>query len=59
VVKLATRYPWCWAAWFERESPVSFRETVYSFPIDRIKVADAFDVKREDFTPSKHSFGLR
>jgi putative transposase len=53
VVKDATRYPWCSAAWFERESPVSFRETVYSFPIDRIKVADAFEVKREDFTASK------
>ena len=49
IVRLATRYPWCSAAWFEREAPRSFRETIFSFPTDKVKVVDEFEVNRHDF----------
>jgi len=42
LVPVANQYPWCSAAWFEGEAPESFVKTVYSFKIDRLKVADDF-----------------
>ena len=42
VVELATRYPWCSAAWFQREATPAFRKTVLSFKTDRLKVKDDF-----------------
>jgi len=37
------KYPWCSAGWFEKNVPKSFRKTVESFKIDRVKVEDDFD----------------
>ncbi len=45
LVRSATRYPWCSAAWFESEAPLSFRKTVLSVPCDRIRIADEFTVQ--------------
>jgi putative transposase len=45
ITRAATRYPWCSAAWFETEAPVSFRKTIYSVPCDTIRIADNFQVQ--------------
>jgi len=42
LVPVANQYPWCSAAWFEEQAPQSFVNTVYSFKIDRLNVADDF-----------------
>ena len=44
VVPDATLYRWCSASWFERTARPSFVNVVRSFPIDRVNVADDFDV---------------
>jgi putative transposase len=49
IVKRAANYPWCSAAWFEREAVPSFRETVLRFRTDKLNVHDPFEVKRNDF----------
>jgi len=42
VVKVATEYRWCSAAWFEREADPAFQEVVKSFKTDRVNVPDDF-----------------
>ncbi len=42
VVRDATKYPWCSAAWFERTADYAFRKTVNSFRIDQLNVYDDF-----------------
>lgn len=42
LVSIANHYPWCSAAWFEREARQSFVNSVYSFKTDRVKVPDDF-----------------
>ena len=42
LVRLAAAYPWCSAAWFERNSSPAVRKTVASFKTDRLRVADDF-----------------
>lgn len=42
LVQCASRYEWCSAAWFARESPAAFRKAVYSFPTDQLKIPDDF-----------------
>ena len=42
VVRVATRYPWCSAAWFAREADPAFRKVVESFKIDRLNVYDDY-----------------
>jgi putative transposase len=42
LVPVANQYPWCSAAWFEKEASPAMVKTVYSFATDRIKVADDF-----------------
>ena len=42
LVRCAAQYPWCSAAWFERNSSPAFRETVRSFPLDRLQIEDDF-----------------
>ena len=37
-------YPWCSASWFSRKTTVAFQNTVKSFPCDRVKVDDDYDV---------------
>ncbi len=48
LVPVASQYPWCSAAWFERTARPAQVETVYSFPIDRIRVEDDFGILRLD-----------
>ena len=38
----ATMYPWCSAAWFERNAPAAFVKTVRQFKTDRVRVMDEF-----------------
>ena len=42
VVDDATAYPWCSAAWFERNAPAAFVKTVSQFTTDRVRVMDEF-----------------
>ena len=44
VVFEATRYRWCSASWFETNARPSFVKVVKSFKIDRVNVADDFEV---------------
>jgi len=44
VVRRAENYAWCSAGWFERSASVAFRKTIYSYPIDFLKVKDNFTV---------------
>jgi putative transposase len=47
-VRLAQRFPWCSAGWFEREAERSFYQTVMRIRSDRIKVMDDFTVDPAD-----------
>ena len=42
LVAVASRYPWCSAAWFERVASPAQVKTIYAFKIDRVKVDDDF-----------------
>ncbi len=42
LVKIATRYPWCSASWFEQNADRSFYNTVMNFKTDRVNVRDDF-----------------
>lgn len=44
LVAVANQYPWCSAAWFEREATAAQVKTIYSFGDKRITVRDDFDV---------------
>jgi REP-associated tyrosine transposase len=48
IVRHASNYPWCSAGWFERKATSSFRNTVLSFPCDRVSIADDFEVAVAD-----------
>ena len=43
LVKKASEYRWCSAAWFERTATPAQVKTIYSFKIDRVKVEDDFE----------------
>lgn len=43
LVKVASRYPWCSAAWFERTATRAQVTTIYGLRTDRIKVPDDFN----------------
>jgi putative transposase len=45
LVKEASLYPWCSAGWFQRRTTTSFYETIMKFGIERLKLADNFDVE--------------
>ena len=47
LVPVANQYPWCSAAWFEREATDAQVKTIYSFGDKRISVHDDFDVSPE------------
>jgi putative transposase len=47
LVASADLYPWGSAAWFERTATPAQVKTVYSLPIDRLKVYDEYQVPRE------------
>ena len=38
----AVAYPWCSAAWFEARATQSFRSTVESFKLDKVRVEDEY-----------------
>jgi len=42
LVPVANQWPWCSAAWFEREASAAQVKAVYGFKIDRVKVEDDF-----------------
>jgi len=43
VANAAVNYPWCSAAWFERNSRPAFRRMVEQFKTDRVEVLDEFE----------------
>jgi putative transposase len=43
LVRVASDYRWCSAAWFERTATPAQVQTVYSFKTDRVNVIDDFD----------------
>ena len=47
LVAVANQYPWCSAAWFEREAPNSFVNTIYKFKMDKVNVEDDFEISGE------------
>jgi putative transposase len=42
LVRVATEYRWCSAAWFEQNADVAFQRMVSSFKYDRLKIPDDF-----------------
>jgi len=47
LVRLASLYPWCSAAWFERTATPAQVETIYSFKTDAVQVSDEYEVAEE------------
>ncbi len=45
LVQVASAYPWCSAALFERNASPAFQRTLASLKIDRINVLDDYDVE--------------
>jgi putative transposase len=48
IVHEATRYPWCSAAWFQREAPLPFQRSVYATRCEGIRIADEVEVVEPD-----------
>ena len=44
LVPVASQYPWCSAAWFERTASPAAVKAIYRFKTDRISVLDEFEV---------------
>jgi putative transposase len=42
LVGVASQYPWCSAAWFERVASAAQVKTVYGFKIDQLNIPDDF-----------------
>jgi putative transposase len=47
LVPVANQYPWCSAAWFEREASAAIVKSIYRFKVDRIQVSDEFEIAPE------------
>jgi putative transposase len=47
LVSVASHYPWCSAAWFERTATPAQVKTIYAFKTNRLKVCDDFEVTAE------------
>jgi putative transposase len=47
LVPVANQYPWCSAAWFERQTSPAMIKSIYRFKVDRLQVRDDFDVAPE------------
>jgi putative transposase len=43
LVPVASQYPWCSAAWFERTASAAVVKSIYRFKTDRISVEDDFE----------------
>jgi putative transposase len=52
IVRVAHRYPWCSAAWFERTSHAAFRKTVQGFRYDKLELPDDFQVTSNEYRPA-------
>jgi REP-associated tyrosine transposase len=48
VVREPSLYPWCSAGWFQRRATGSFYKRIMALKIDRVKVADDFEVDPAD-----------
>jgi putative transposase len=44
LMPVANQYPWCSAAWFERQASPAMVRSIYRFKVDRLQVSDDFDV---------------
>ncbi|HEV7799161.1 MAG TPA: transposase [Pyrinomonadaceae bacterium] len=42
LVRVASQYPWCSAAWFERTTSPAMMKTIYGFKIDRLNIDDDY-----------------
>lgn len=47
LVSIATQYPWCSAAWFERKARPEQVKTIYGFRIDRLNIFDDYEVPHD------------
>jgi putative transposase len=47
LVPVANQYPWCSAAWFEREASPAMVKAIYRFKVDQVKVYDDFEPEGE------------
>jgi putative transposase len=47
LVPVACQYPWCSAAWFERTASPAMVKSIYRFKLDKISVADDFEIGAE------------
>ena len=47
LVLLASQYPWCSAAWFERTASPAQVKSIYRFKIDTVHVLDEFEPAQE------------
>ena len=43
LVPVASQYPWCSAAWFERTASAAMVKSIYRFKTDKVSVADEFE----------------
>lgn len=43
LVTVASQYPWCSAAWFERTATAAMVNSIYRFKVDRVQVTDDFE----------------
>jgi len=43
LVPVASQYPWCSAAWFERSASPAIIKSIYEFKTDRVSVEDNFE----------------
>lgn len=43
LVAVASQYPWCSAAWFERSASRAMVESIYRFKVDQLQVFDPFE----------------
>ena len=44
LVPVASQYPWCSAAWFERTASPAQVKSIYRFKLDAVNVPDEFEV---------------
>jgi putative transposase len=42
LVNVASQYPWCSAAWFERTSTPAMIKTIYGFKLDKLRIDDDY-----------------
>jgi putative transposase len=47
LVPVANQYPWCSAAWFEREASAAMVKSIYRFKTDHVTMMDDFEAAPE------------